>query len=154
MTKLFATATTSSSEQQTPERASAVVAVVLRVAGPVITEVRTHGIGTPDAQVCVRIGDALLYLTEPRLVARIRQQWDASQYLATQRLPKQVPQAWLESDTDVSPVGVTLQLTGPVKVAPRYQPPHRGTRTPPHLRMCIDRLVWQVCDLTALAIHR
>jgi len=78
------------------------------------------------------------------LAARLRQQWDASQYLATQRLPEQVPQAWLAHDTDVYPVGVTLQLTGPVKVTPRYQPPHRETRTPPHLRMRVDRLVWQV----------
>lgn len=53
---------------QQPEHvlASTVLAVIMRVAGPVITEVRSHALGTPQAQVNVRIGDALIYLTDPR----------------------------------------------------------------------------------------
>jgi hypothetical protein len=138
-----------SNPKQIPELASAVIAVILRVAGPVMTEVRPYAIGTPERQVTARIGDALVYLTDRRLAGRIRQQWDASQYLATKRLPERVSQTWLAHTVDTYPVGVTVQLTGQVRVTARYLPAHRETQTPPHLRMQVDRLVWQVCDLQA-----
>ena len=126
--------------------ASTVLAVVMRVAGPVITEVRPHALGTPERQVIARIGDALVYLTDPKAAARIRQQWDAAQYLAVKRLPERVSQTWLAPTPDTYPVGVTVQLTGRVDVTTRYLPAHQATGTPPHLRMRVDRLVWQVCD--------
>ncbi len=126
--------------------ASTVLAVVMRVAGPVITEVHPHAIGYPERQVLARIGDALIYLTDPKAAARIRQQWDAAQYLAAQRLPERVSQTWLAPTPGTYPVGVTLQLTGRVDVTTRYLPAHPATSTPPHLRMRVDRLVWQVCD--------
>lgn len=115
--------------QQIPTLASAVVAVILRVAGPVITDVRAHAVGTPERQINARIGDALIYLTDRRLAARIRQQWDAAQYIATQRLPERVSQTWLAHSSDVYPVGVTLQLTGQVKVGARYLPARPDTHT-------------------------
>lgn len=126
--------------------ASTVLAVVMRVAGPVITEVRPHAIGSPERQVIARIGDALIYLTEPEVAAHVRQRWDAAQYLVAQRLPERVSQTWLVSDPPVYPVGISLQLTGEVKVTTQSMGAHRATGTPPHLRMRVDRLVWQVCD--------
>ena len=126
--------------------ASTVLAVVMRVAGPVITEVRPHALGNPERQVLARIGDVLVYLTDPKAAARIRQQWDAAQYLAVKRLPERVSQTWLAPTPDTYPVGVTVQLTGRVDVTTRYLPAHQATGTPPHLRMRVDRLVWQVCD--------
>lgn len=64
--------------------------------GPaVITDVRPHALGTPERQVFARIGDALIYLTDPAVAARIRQQWDAAQYLVAQRLPERISQTWL-----------------------------------------------------------
>ena len=85
--------------------ASTVLAVILRVAGPVITDVRPHALATPEAQVCARIGDALFYLTDLRAAGLLRQHWDVSQYLVT-RLPERVSQTWLGPDPNAYPVGV------------------------------------------------
>lgn len=75
--------------------ACAVVAVVMRVAGPVATQVRPYALGQPEQQVTARIGDVVVYLTEPAVAGRIRQQWDAWHYLISQRLPERVSQTWL-----------------------------------------------------------
>jgi hypothetical protein len=56
---------------------SNVLTVVLRVAGPVETSVRPHALGHPERQVNVRIGDALIHLTDAKAAERIRQRWDA-----------------------------------------------------------------------------
>src|SRR3712207_1876627 len=81
--------------QPVPVLTTTVLAVLMRVAGPVPTEVHPHALGHPEQQVSARIGDAVVYLTEPTVAARIRQQWDAAQYLATHRLPERVSQTWL-----------------------------------------------------------
>jgi hypothetical protein len=118
---------------------SSVLAVILRAAGPVITDIRPHATGTPERQVLARLGDVLLYLTDPHTVARIRQQWDASQYLAAARLPESVSQTWLANpEPDLYPLRVTLRLEGPVKVTSRWMPASPATGTPGHLRT-VDR---------------
>jgi len=52
------------------------------------TQVRPRAFGLPERQVTVHIDDALIYLTDPTVAARIRQDWDAAKYLAAQRLPE------------------------------------------------------------------
>jgi hypothetical protein len=54
-----------------PVLASTVLTVVMRVAGPVPTHVHPYAIGEPEQQVTARIGDALVYLTEPAVAGRI-----------------------------------------------------------------------------------
>ena len=105
-----------------PRLTSTVLTAVLRVAGPVVTDVRPHAIGTPQRQVTARIGDVLIYLTDPRAAARIRQRWDAAQHLAAQRLPERVSQTWLAPDPDAYPLGITVRLDGPVGVTPNGWP--------------------------------
>ena len=134
------------SPRSVPVLTSTVLAVVMRVAGPLPTEVHPHAIGHPEQQVTARIGDAIVYLTEPTVAARIRQQWDAAQYLAATRLPERVSQTWLAPTPDTYPLGVALRLTGAVEVATQWIEGRRETRTPAHLRVRVDRLVWQVCD--------
>jgi hypothetical protein len=120
--------------------------VVMRVAGPVLTEVHPHALGHPEQQVTARIGDAVIYLTEAALTGRIRQQWDAAQYLAATRLPECVSQTWLAPTPGSYPLGVAVRLTAPAEIATHWITGRRTTHTPPHLRIRIDRLVWQVCD--------
>ncbi|MBV8994453.1 MAG: hypothetical protein JO287_12335 [Pseudonocardiales bacterium] len=110
--------------------ASAVLAVVMRVAGPV-PQVHPHALGQPEQQVSARIGDAVVYLTEPAVAERIRQQWDASQYLVSQRLPERVSQTWLLPTPGSYPLSVALRLTGAVEVATQWVDGRRETRTPP-----------------------
>ena len=44
------------------------------------------------------------------------------------------------------PLGVALRLTTPIEVAAQWITGRPSTHTPPHLRIRVDRLVWQVCD--------
>lgn len=129
-----------------PVLASTVLSAVLRVAGPVPTHVHPHALGTPEQQVSLRIGDALVYLTEPVVSSRIRQQWDATQYLAARRLPKRASPTWLAPQPGTYPLGVALRLTGAVEVATQWIMAHHATSTPAHLRIRVDRLIWQICD--------
>ena len=129
-----------------PVLASTVLSVVMRVAGPVPTDVHPHALGHPEQQVSARIGDAVVYLTEPTVAARIRQQWDAAHYLASARLPNRVSQTWLAPQPGSYPLGIVLRLTGAVEIATQWIPGRRTTNTPAHLRVRVDRLVWQVCD--------
>ncbi len=57
--------------QPAPLLASAVLAVVMRVAGPVPTHIHPHAIGHPEQQVTARLGDAVVYLTELAVAGRI-----------------------------------------------------------------------------------
>ena len=78
-----------------PVLASTVLQCGDAVAGSVPTEVHPHALGHPERQVSVRIGDAVVSLSQPAVAARIRQQGDAAHYLATVRLPQRVSQTWL-----------------------------------------------------------
>jgi len=71
-------------EQLGPVITSTVLAVVMRVAGPVTTGVLPYGLGTPERQVSVRIGNVVVHLAEAKVAARVRQQWDAGVGMAMQ----------------------------------------------------------------------
>ena len=129
-----------------PVLASTVLSVVLGVAGPVPTDVHPHALGHPEQQVTARIGDAVVYLTDAAVIGRIRQQWDAAQYLVATRLSERVSQTWLLPTPGTYPLGIALRLTGVVEIATHWVTGSRATRTPPHLRIRVDRLVWQLCD--------
>ena len=75
-----ATNPTTVSDHLAPMTTSTVLAVVMRVAGPVTTGVLPYGLGTPERQVSVRIGDAVVHLTQAKVAARVRQQWDCLLY--------------------------------------------------------------------------
>ncbi|MGH3850923.1 MAG: hypothetical protein ACRDRT_14685 [Pseudonocardiaceae bacterium] len=47
------------------------------------------------------------------------------------------------------PVSVALRLTGPIEAHTQPITGRPRTRTPAHLRIQIDQLVWQVCDQQA-----
>jgi hypothetical protein len=142
------TATSPTTDDIRPFLACNVLAIILRVAGPVITEVRAHALGFPERQICARLGDALLYLTDPQVAARIRQHWDAAQYLAG-RLPERVSQTWLAHVPGTYPVAVSLRPVGEIVLDTKWIGGRRETRTPAHLRIQVDRSVFQVCDRQA-----
>ena len=132
-----------------PVLSSTVLAVLMRVAGPVPTEVHPYALGCPEQQVSARIGDAVVYLTEPGVAARIRERWDGAQYLVAHRLPERVSQTWLGPRPGTYPVGVALRLSGQVEVHTQWIAGRPSTRTPAHLRIQVEQLVWQVCDQQA-----
>jgi hypothetical protein len=124
-----------SAPQSVPVLTSTVLAVLMRVAGPVPTDVHPYALGYPEQQVSARIGDAVVYLTEPAVAARIREQWDAAQYLVVQRLPERVSQTWLGPRPGTYPAAVALRLTGQVEVRTQWIAGRPRTRTPAHLRI-------------------
>jgi hypothetical protein len=82
--------------------------------------------------------------------ARRHHRWDAAQYIAVKRLPETVSQSWLaDPQPDIYPLGVTLRLDRPVQVTSRWMTGSPTIGTPPPLRVRVDRLVWQICDLQA-----
>ena len=127
---------------------STVLAVVMRVAGPVETGVRAHALGYPERQVSVRIGDVVVHLRDPRTAARIRERWDAGLGMAL-RLRERVSQTWLAPRPGTYPAAVSVQLTDAVRISNRFVPAEPERRDPAHLEVRLDQLVWQVCDLTA-----
>ncbi|MGD9991442.1 hypothetical protein [Pseudonocardia sp.] len=137
-----------STTKQAPLITSTVLAVVLRVAGPVTVGVLPHGLGHPERQVSVRIGDVVVHLTDKRVAARIRQRWDASVGQAL-RLREQVSQTWLRPRPGTYPAAVSVQLTDQVEIMSRFVPADLVGLQPAYLEVRVDQLVWQVCDLTA-----
>lgn len=147
MTSTAANPTTVSG-QLGPVITSTVLAVVMRVAGPVTTGVLPHGLGTPERQVSVRIGDVVVHLAEAKVAARVRQQWDAGVGMALQ-LRQRVSQTWLHPRPGTYPAAVSVQLTEHVKVSTVFVPGNPQKRRPDHLRVQVDQLVWEVCDIEA-----
>lgn len=131
-----------------PVLTSTVVAVVLRVAGPVHTGVIAHGLGHPERQASVRIGDAVIHLRDARVAWRVSQRWDAALGSAM-RLRERVSQTWLKPRPGTYPVAVSVQLTEQVKVEHRFVTGDLHRREPAYLEVRVDQLVWQVCDLLA-----
>ena len=100
------------------ELAPTVVAVILGVAGPVLSDIRRHALGTPEAEVCACVGAALHGLTDPWVAARGCQRWDAAEYLAA-RLPQRVSLARRARELDTCPVLVVVRPIGAVAVSTR-----------------------------------
>jgi hypothetical protein len=128
-----------------PLMTSTVLAVVLRVAGPVQTGIAAHGLGHPERQVSVRIGDAVIHLRDPEVAALVRQRWDGALGSAL-RLRERVSQTWLRPRPGTYPAAVSVQLTGQVEVFHRFLPADPDRRRPAYLEVRVDQLVWQVCD--------
>jgi len=135
-------------DQARPLLSSTVLAVVLRVAGPVETGVTGHALGHPERQVSVRIGDAVIHLRDPKTAAMLRQRWDAGLGAAL-RLRERVSQTWLAPRPGTYPVAVGVQLTDQVRVTHRFVSADPARRQPAHLEAQVDQLTFQVCDLTA-----
>lgn len=146
-----ATNPTSVSDQLGPVITSTVLAVVMRVAGPVTTGVLPYGLGTPERQVSVRIGDVVVHLAAAKVAARVRQQWDAGVGMALQ-LRRRVSQTWLHPRPGTYPAAVSVQLTEHVKVSTVFVPGNLEKRRPEHVRVQVDQLVWEVCDIEAWRI--
>jgi len=135
-------------EELRPLLSSTVVAVVLRVAGAVQTGVVAVGLGRPERQVSVRIGDAVIHLRDPKVASLLRQRWDAALGSAL-RLRERVSQTWLRPRPGTYPVAVSVQLTEQVEVIHRFVPADLDRRQPAYLEFRVDQLVWQVCDQLA-----
>lgn len=124
---------------------STVLGVTLRVAGDVTTEIHPYAIGTAEQQVTARLGDVIVYLTDPQAADQIRALWDSA-ILEAHRLPSRVSQTWLAPQPGTYPVSVAARLTRTADLAGAYVPADRASRSPAHLRLRVDRILWQVCD--------
>lgn len=135
-------------EPTAPPMTTTVLAVIQRAAGDVATAVTVHQVDRVQREVTIRIGDAVLWVRDIPVIQRLRQQWDASRHLSS-RLRRKVSATWLAPDPDAHPISVAQRLGEATDVAVQWIGGTLRTRTPPHLRVRVGALVWQVCDQTA-----
>ncbi len=124
---------------------STVLGVTLRVAGAVTTEVHPFAIGTAEQQVTARLGDVLIYVSDPGIADRVRALFDGA-ILTAHKLPSRVSQTWLHPKPGTYPLTVAARLTDPVELASAYVPADRASRRPAHVRVRINELCWEICD--------
>ncbi|KAA2252353.1 hypothetical protein F0L68_35455 [Solihabitans fulvus] len=131
---------------------TAVVSIVLRAAGVLPIRIIPHAQGTPERQVVAIIGDLMLTVTDIELARRLQRQWAAT-YPLSKKAPNVMPalacRFWLPADPQRRPVAVSLKLFNTTTMSAQWAPAEQQTATPPHLRVTLDRVVWQVCDRTA-----
>ena len=142
------TSPTTVRNQRGPAITSTVLGVVMRVAGPVTIGVLPYGLDTPERQVSVRIGDVVVHMAAANVAARVRQQWDAGVGTALQSR-RRVSQTWLHPRPGTYPAAVSLQLTEHVKMSTLFVPGNVRKQRPDHVRVQVDQLVWEVCDIEA-----
>lgn len=65
------------------------------------------------------------------------------------QLRRRVSQTWLHPRPGTYPAAVSLQLTEHVKVSTVFVPGNVQKRWPDQLRVQVDQLVWEVCDIEA-----
>jgi hypothetical protein len=124
---------------------STVLGVTLRVAGAVPTEVHAYAIGTAEQQVTARLGDVLIYVSDPGIADLIRTQFDGA-ILAAHKLPSRVSQTWLHPKPGTYPLTVAARLTNPVDLGSAYMPADRASHRPAHVRLRVNQLHWEICD--------
>jgi hypothetical protein len=135
-------------EPATPPMTATVMAVIQRAAGQVATRVTVHQVDHFQHEAHIRIGDAVLWVRDVPVIQRIRQQWDASQHFSV-KLRDAVSSTWLRPDPNAHPISVAQRLGEATDVASQWIGVNVATGTPPHLRVRIGALIWQVCDRTA-----
>ena len=126
---------------------SAVMSVVVRVAGIVPTRLDLTHVGTPEQQLGLSLGTVLVYLRSGITARAVAEQWRKAAILARSLTPAVAGRRPLV--VGPSPVGVLVQLAGVPQVTSTLAPAHRGPDAPSVLRVPVGPLVWEVCDATA-----
>lgn len=132
--------------------ASTVVAAVFRVTGEVPIATRTYALGTPEQQITIRLGDAVLYLHHAAVAHRINRRWQDGLFLAWQHLPRLLTPTALGAVPGTYPAAVAQRLTDLADLTVTWCPARPTSPVPPHLHAELGVLTWQVCDF--LAWHR
>lgn len=139
------------SQQQIPAHfvTSVVLQIVLRVGGNVHTSIITSGEGTMFPQVNITIGDAMLFVADRDVMRRLCQQWDAQAGRAT-ALPQEAPVEWVQAPRNAYPVTIAVRPTwDSAVIRSRYVAADPKRRQPPHVHVQLERIAFQVVDITA-----
>jgi hypothetical protein len=154
------TARTSTSQQTEdttqPDRAtqarmipagSAVMSVVVRVAGIVPARLDLTHVGTPEQQLGLSVGTVLVYLRSALTARAVAQGWGKAAVQARSLAPAIAGRRPLV--VGPSTVGVIVQLAGTPQIVSSLAPAHRGPDAAQVLRIPVGPVVWEVCDTNA-----
>lgn len=126
---------------------SAVMSVVVRVAGNVPARLDLTHVGTPEQKLGMSVGTVLLYLRSGHTARAIAQAWSQAATHARSLSPAVAGRRPLM--VGPSTAGVLVQLAGLPHITSALVPAHRGPGAPNVLQVPVGPLVWEVCDTTA-----
>ena len=126
---------------------SAVMSVVVRVAGIVPARLDLSHVGTPEQQLGLSVGTVLVYLRSQLTAGAVAQGWGKAAVLARSLSPAIAGRRPLV--VGPSTVGVIVQLAGMPQMVSSLAPAHGGPDAVQVLRIPVGPVVWEVCDTTA-----
>jgi hypothetical protein len=127
---------------------SAVMSVVVRVAGIVPARLDLTHVGTPEQQLGLSVGTVLVYLRSALTARAVAQGWGNAVVQARSLSPAIAGRRPLV--VGPSTVGVIAQLAGGMpQIVSSLLPAHRGPDAVQVLRILVGPVVWEVCDTNA-----
>jgi hypothetical protein len=127
--------------------ASAVLNVVVRVAGMVPVRLDLAHVGTAEQQLGLSLGTVLVYLRSGITARAVAEGWGQAAGSAQSLSPAVVGRAPLP--VGPSAVAVMVQLRGVPQVTSGFLPAGAGGAVPAALGVQVGPVTWEVCDVTA-----
>ena len=141
--------TATSAPARTMPTGSAVMAVVVRVAGIVPARLDLTHVGTSEQQLGLSVGTVLIYLRSGVTARAVADGWARAAVLARPLSPAVTGRRPLVIGP--SAVAVMVQMAGVPQVTAEFHPARADGAIPAMLRVQVGPVTWEVCDATAYA---
>jgi hypothetical protein len=128
--------------------ASAITNATLRIAGEIRADINVAHLGTPEQEASLRIGELLIYLRDPSIAVRVGKDC-ARARTHTAILPQLAGASRLHLPVRVGVVGLVIRLGGAPRTVITGVPARPGVAVPPHVRVEIGPVTFEVCDQVA-----
>jgi hypothetical protein len=125
--------------------ASVITAATIRIAGQVPTDISISHLGTREQEASLRIGELLIYVRDPHIVANVAQLF-VQKRPATSALPHVIGLSRLHLPVRVGLVGVVIRLGGNPNCTASRIAGRPGHAEPSHVRVEIGPIAWEICD--------
>jgi len=126
---------------------TAVMNVVVRVAGIIPARLDLTHVGTPEQQLGLSLGTVLVYLRSGLTARAVAEGWGRAAVLARPLSPAIAGRRPLV--VGPSTVAVLAQLAGLPTVDAAFEPARAGGAVPALLRVQVGPVTWELCDANA-----
>ncbi|MGI8817446.1 MAG: hypothetical protein ACR2G2_19770 [Pseudonocardia sp.] len=127
---------------------SAITTATVRVAGQIPVDITINHLGAPEQEASMRLGELLVYVREPAIAAMVATLWRQSQPISA-ALPYVAGTSRLHLPARIGLVGVVARLGGWPPCAVSWVPGRPGVAQPPHVRVEVGPIRWEICDQAA-----
>ena len=141
------TATDPATTARTIPSSSAVLNVVVRVAGDIPVRIDLTHAGTREQQLGMSLGTVLIYLRSAATARAVAEGWRTTAMLARPLSPILTGRRPLQPGP--STAGVLVRLAGVPQVHAAYQPAQRSGTIPALLRITVGPITWEIPDANA-----